>query len=98
MEPTLPDKHRTYGGQEVAGVDLQRHNPWRAPGYAPIEDPCGIAGGWYQEGAAGNGGIPPLGIKQGMRGGDLPEVKGLNTVWKAGSTVEVSWDLIANHG
>lgn len=30
---------------------MQRHNPWRAPGSAPVYDPCGMAGGgphWIQ--------------------------------------------------
>ena len=24
---------------------IARYNPWRAPGYAPVFDPCGMAGG-----------------------------------------------------
>ena len=27
--------------------DIYRHNPWRAPGYAPVANPCGLAGGTY---------------------------------------------------
>eukprot|EP00912_Choanoflagellata_sp_UC4_P001119 UC4_evm1s694 len=27
--------------------DIYQHNPWRAPGSAPVEDACGLAGGSY---------------------------------------------------
>ena len=28
-----------------SGMLRCRHNPWRAPGYAPVADACGLAGG-----------------------------------------------------
>ena len=33
--------------QEGTKEDAYRYNPWRAPGYAPVVDPCGQAGGEY---------------------------------------------------
>ena len=29
--------------------DWTRHNPWRAPGRAPVLDSCGMAGGWHRQ-------------------------------------------------
>ena len=69
----------------------------RAPGHAPVRDPCGIAGGWFSEGAAGNGGVPPPGYKQGVLGSELPEVE-TKTKWKAGGTATAMWGVVANHG
>ena len=80
-------------------LDTTKYNPWRAPGFAPIINPCGIAGGYDTEGKPGNGGVPPQGIKQGMKGTDLPPVpKEKRAVWKKGSIQEASWDITANHG
>jgi len=96
MAPTLTDPHlRTY--QNVFGYDWSRKNPWRAPGYAPIIDPCGLAGGFDSHGAAGNGGFPPQGVKQGASGSKLPPVPH-KMQWKAGATAEVAWSIFANHG
>ena len=36
--------HATPGAED----DSYRHNPWRAPGSAPVVDPCGQAGGKYK--------------------------------------------------
>ena len=46
IEPTLTDpKLRTF--KNVFGIlDVaMRYTPWRAPGFAPVHDPCGTAGG-----------------------------------------------------
>lgn len=96
MKPTNNDmKYRTY--QNIQRVyDFTKNNPWRAPGYAPIESPCGLAGGWYTQGEPGNGGYPPTGIKQGFDGLKMPASP--ITKWKAGSEEMVSWSLHANHG
>lgn len=43
---------RTYNDAEAAGsgsYDITAYNPWRAPGHAPLLDPCGVAGGWGTE-------------------------------------------------
>lgn len=43
-----------YKGKKVASksfsqildTDPLKYNPWFAPGYAPVADPCGVLGGW----------------------------------------------------
>lgn len=98
MKPTLNDpKLRTF--KDLGGVlDLgMKYNPWRAPGFAPVYDPCGLAGGMLP-GEAGKLNMPPVGIDQGLPGQELPEVPGLKATWTAGSIQEVSWGINANHG
>jgi hypothetical protein len=92
MKPTLPKdpKFRTY--QDLGGfIDIgMKYNPWRSPGFAPVEDPCGVITG-NQPGEHVNGAPKP-----GTRGSSLPATKGPQ--WAAGSQQEVSWSLYANHG
>merc|ERR550514_154321 len=48
MEPTNNDPEtRSWDpmGQSSHG-DFTKYNPWRAPGKAPVVDPCGDAGGY----------------------------------------------------
>lgn len=94
MAPT--NNVRTYQNAPPFDYDFTKHNPWRAPGFAPIESPCGIAGGWYTKGKPGNGGYPPTGIKQGADGREQPA--SVKTEWAVGTKQEVSWSLLANHG
>jgi hypothetical protein len=96
MRPTLENEMRTYDypGDNVGTL----YSPWRAPGYAPVGDPCGLAGGASEPGGAGDGGYPPNGIEQGFPGSELPELEGEPFVWKVGEAAEVSWDITANHG
>lgn len=81
----------------IPELDWTKHHPWRKPGSAPVENPCGLAGGWYTAGAAGNGGEAPPGVPQGFLG---TEVKPLfkETIWRIGDIVEVAWGVYANHG
>lgn len=80
-------------------IDIYKYNPWRAPGWAPILDPCGVNGGYnftnFSHFHLGNGGSPPPG-SGGVRGSTLPPTK--LTTWKAGGTAEVAWTPLANHG
>lgn len=77
--------------------DWTAHHPWRAPGSAPIENSCGLNGGFYYPGPCGTGGLPVFGFKQGHKGTEVsPLLK--KTTWVAGSTVEVAWGITANHG
>lgn len=98
MEPTLNDPaYRTFPDSKIRPAG--KYNPWRAPGYAPVVDSCGTAGGWVTDmGWVGHaqGGIPPPGRSYGVRGTDLPESQ--KTTWTAGTVVEVAWQLWANHG
>lgn len=65
-----------------------------------MEDPCGLAGGWYTERAEGAGGSPLPGTEQGTSGSTSQRWPKLleKTSWVAGSTVEVAWGIHANHG
>lgn len=52
MKATVNAPHlRTYNRAAEAGsdADVYKHNPWRAPGFAPLFDPCGMAGGGPRE-------------------------------------------------
>jgi len=93
MEPTLPESLRTY--QNFAGkFDVgMKYNPWRAPGYAPLMDPCGII--------SGNQNHAPYyhpEIKDGTKGSELPELDTPKPQWPQGSEQDVAWNIIANHG
>lgn len=98
IQPTNNDP-RTRTFKDLFGkLDVaMRFNPWRAPGFAPVYDPCGLAGGMLP-GEAGKINPPPPGVPQGMRGQDLPEVPALKMTWAAGSVQEVAWGINANHG
>ena len=72
MEPTLPEQFRTWNiGNPSAKGDWTKHHPWRAPGYAPVADPCGMAGGYSHEGVGG--GDTPNGANHFDRGSELPK-------------------------
>merc|ERR1740121_1100503 len=91
MSPTWSDPElRTY--QNFGGIfDIgMRYNPWRAPGFAPVLDPCGVITG-NQPGEHVDDAPKP-----GTRGSDLPATQG--PTWSAGSIQDVSWSLYANHG
>merc|ERR1719408_1145174 len=47
IKPTLLPKYRTANRNSEPGSveDVFKYNPWRAPGQAPVFDPCGMAGG-----------------------------------------------------
>jgi len=92
MEPTVHDpKLRTFNDFQIGSFEFgMKYNPWRAPGFAPVMDPCGV----YTGGQSGEyvvGGRQP-----GALGSKLPSTKGLT--WIAGSSAEVSFSLYANHG
>ena len=82
MKPTLPNEFRSVNLDAEPGSDLDiyKHNPWRAPGNAPVASACGLAGGtpWLSEvGEAGdytNGTILPNGepTHHGLDGVELP--------------------------
>jgi len=50
MEPTNTDpafsSFAKANGAIGSKADKYRYNPWRAPGHAPVLDPCGIVGGF----------------------------------------------------
>jgi hypothetical protein len=92
MTPTITDPALiTYESAQWS------KNPWRAPGFAPVLSPCGLASGWYEEHQQG-GGIAPVGFEAGFDGRDVPTLSGSVMKWPTGSVQEVSWFIDANHG
>ena len=91
--------HRTVNRDAAAGsaADWSRFNPWRAPGSAPVYDPCGRASGGPHA-TGGHGEFTNTSFAHiGMLGSALPKFPS-GAVWKAGAVVETMWSLRANHG
>lgn len=101
---TLPREAWTMNIDAVEGSELDsyRFNPWRAPGSAPVVDPCGQAGGKYKETPVGGDSVftnTELGQMGDMGSVVLqPVPEHLQPTWKAGSAVNVSWGMRYNHG
>jgi len=100
MKATINDpKHRTLNRNVTAfsADDWTRWNPWRAPGSAPVYDPCGRAGGAGHS-TPGHGEFTNTTFaKMGDLGTRLP-YQHSGTVWEAGSAVETWQAIRANHG
>lgn len=79
---------------------IARYNPWRAPGYAPVFDPCGMAGGTPPQNAGpGEAKFAPTPwAKQGDLGSKVLAKGTATATWSAGADVEVSWAIRYNHG
>lgn len=93
---------RTANTQAECGgpEDIYYYSPWRAPGSAPVIDACGVAGGRLHGQGAGCAGASFQNssfAKMGDVGSRLPPLDS-GTVWVAGSSVEVGWTVMANHG
>eukprot|EP00658_Telonema_sp_P-2_P027808 TRINITY_DN21417_c0_g1_i4.p1 TRINITY_DN21417_c0_g1~~TRINITY_DN21417_c0_g1_i4.p1 ORF type:complete len:389 (+),score=84.15 TRINITY_DN21417_c0_g1_i4:152-1168(+) len=96
-EPTLPHHMRTYNLNVKTGEpgDWSASMPWRAPGSAPVQGSgCGVGGGNHVP--LPNGG--ELDGAQGMDGLSLPKLPGPGAVWPRGSTQQVGFGILANHG
>jgi len=95
MEPTNNDpEFRTWDPHSQSKTpDQHKYNPWRAPGMAPVVDPCGIASGGKNPNAYS---AVPAGYEGGAKGSEvLPETDA--TLWQAGATATVGWALSAQH-
>jgi hypothetical protein len=101
MKATINDpKHRSINRNATAGSkeDWTKFNPWRAPGYAPVFDPCGRAGGSAHP-TPGHGEFTNTTYaKFGDLGSKVLPVYNTGTVWEAGSVVETMTSFRANHG
>lgn len=103
MKATMCDPaQRTVNTGAVCGSaeDYFYYSPWRAPGFAPVLDPCGTAGGRVP--GQGNGGFGAqfqntTHAKVGDLGSSLPHTPS-GVTWKQGVQYEVAWTLQANHG
>jgi len=94
--------HRTVNRNATAGsiYDIYKHNPWRAPGSAPVMDACGLAGGtpWKNNVSEWGWYVPTKYASHGDYGSKvLPEMPS-DTVWKIGKEAEAIWQITANHG
>mmetsp|Transcript_46081 Transcript_46081/g.76151 ORF Transcript_46081/g.76151 Transcript_46081/m.76151 type:complete len:404 (+) Transcript_46081:46-1257(+) len=101
LEPTLPDRARTMNlGVHSGPHDTYRYHPWRAPGSAPIVDPCGQAGGTENNNRGpGDAVFTNTTIaKFGELGSKVLPYAPSGTMWLAGTTVEVGWGIRYNHG
>merc|ERR1719469_1113641 len=75
--------------------EVKLGTPWTSPGSAPVQSPCGYAGGnpnGCLGGACDKGGYAHGGDGRNLPGNTKP------TVWEAGSSVEVAFAITANHG
>ena len=86
------------GAECGAEDDYYYYSPWRAPGSAPLFDPCGMAGGTPKSGGYGAQYKTTPHAKQGDLGSKTLTPSPSGTVWKLGSNVEVAWTIQANHG
>ena len=90
---TLPDRARSLNLNATAGAanDIYKHNPWRAPGSAPVADACGLAGGtpWLPE--VGNAGdyTRTKFAHHGTNGSTLPPLP-TGVEWRLGGLAEVT--------
>eukprot|EP01079_Euglenida_sp_SAG-EU17-18_P004565 gene4565-829_t len=101
MKATLCDSNlRTFNRDAPCNSeqDLYRHNPWRAPGSAPVFDSCGMAGGGPHAGGGESKITETIYTKQGDLGSKTLPVSPTGVVWKAGSNVTTGWSVRANHG
>ena len=103
LKATLPKRAWTLNIDAVEGSeeDSYRFNPWRAPGHAPVVDPCGQAGGEYGYQHLGGDSVfyNTSMSSMGMRGSELPATpSALRPTWTAGTSVEVAWGARYNHG
>lgn len=102
FKATINDpKYRSVNRAAVAGSpeDIYKHNPWRAPGSAPVASACGLAGGtpWPQDvGEAGDYTTTKY-AHHGMNGTMLQPLD-TGVVWNIGSEAEVTWQVENNHG
>lgn len=101
INATLPRHAWTLNvdAEEGAEEDSYQYNPWRAPGYAPVVDACGQAGGKLKEQHILGDSIftTTQFATMGDLGSKLPPSAN-KTKWAAGTYVEVAWAPLYNHG
>lgn len=104
MDATICDPRlRTVNTAAECGSsdDYFYYSPWRAPGYAPVIDSCGSAGGRLPGqggGGFGAGYVNTTNAKIGDLGSHTLKPHPTGVEWKAGAEYEVAWTLQANHG
>jgi len=98
---TLPDYARSVNRNATRGsaLDIYKHNPWSAPGSAPVADACGLAGGWPWGNDGGEAGlyVNTTNARHGQNGTTLLPTPAA-AEWVIGGEAEVSWQVRNNHG
>lgn len=83
-------------------LDIYRHNPWRAPGSAAVQDACGLAGGSYSRKPGPEAGdyVATKFAQHGDVGTKvLKPIPGyVPPIYKRGGTMETAWSIRNNHG
>jgi len=101
MKATLPDYARSVNrnATRFSELDIYRHNPWSAPGSAPVADACGLAGGspWASNNGEAGFYVNTSHSRHGQRGSTLPALPS-DAQWKIGGEARVSWQVRNNHG
>ena len=101
MTRTIDPKYRTVNRNATAGSeeDIYKHNPWAAPGTAPVANACGLAGGtpWPQEVSEAGDYTNTTYAHHGMSGTQLKPLDS-GAKWKIGGVAEVTWQLENHHG
>lgn len=82
--------------------DIYKHNPWRAPGSAPVMDACGLAGGSYSttNGSEAGDYIKTKFAQHGDIGTKVlkPLPNYIPPTYRSGGTLEATWHIRNNHG
>jgi len=93
---------RTVNRRAEAGsvYDIYKHNPWRAPGSAPVADACGLAGGARCGHNISEWGdyVNTTFAHHGDVGTKVLHELPTSAVWTLGGEAEVVWQSSANHG
>ena len=97
-KPTLfDDKLRTFA--HAPNQNQVLYHPWRAPGSAPIDSPCGVAGGNLHGCKGGKCNFRKGGYGYGPRAEEIDfRYEFYVTTFKLGSDIEVAFGITANHG
>ena len=82
-------RYRTYNreAEALSAADKYRWNPWRAPGHAPVYDPCGMAGGGPEWVGTQLSFVDTVHNKQGDLGSRTLPRDPTGVTWRAGQTV-----------
>ena len=100
MKPTNNDpqyRGLNRGVPAMSALDVFQHNPWRAPGNAPVHGACGVAGGATQRDSTGSPYVDTAFARQGDLGTILPRLQS-GVVWRSGGRAEAKLSVRANHG
>lgn len=98
--PTLDPLYRSANRNATPGSmqDIWKFQPWRSPGLAPINDPCGMAGGTPNPAFNGGEYTKTVYAQQGDLGSQTLRPRPTGITWKRGGVANVSWYIAFNHG